>query len=94
MDNQEENSVDAFFMQGIEQQEVFQRLAEANNILIHKVFVQGPEGAELLAKWKDELIMQPSILPHYTQFEAGIAEGVKTFIRNIIIQSESVERDL
>ena len=89
-----ENSLEAYFDQGIEQQEVFKRLAEANNILIHKVFVQSKDGAELLAKWKDELIMQPSILPHYTQFEAGIAEGVKTFIRNIIIQSESVEQDL
>ena len=89
----EENSLEAYVDEGLEQKEVFDRLVEANNISIHKVFVQNKDGAALLAKWKDELIMQPSILPHYTQFEAGIAEGVKTFIRNIIIQSESVEKD-
>jgi len=93
-EDRQEDDLESFFLQGIEQQEVFKQLTEANNNLIHKVFVQNPAGVELLTKWKNDLIMQPSVLPHFTQFEAGIAEGVKVFIRNIIIQSESVEKDL
>ena len=92
MENQE-NSLEDFLNEGIEQQEVFKQLTESNNILLHKVFVQNPAGVELLEKWKNDLIMQPTALPHYTQLEVGIAEGVKVFIRNIIIQSQSVEQE-
>ena len=94
MENQQEDDLESFLDQGMKQQEVFKQLTEANNILLHNVFIQNQAGVELLQKWKDELIMQPSVLPHFTQFEAGIAEGVKVFIRNIIIQSQSVEQEL
>jgi len=94
VDNPESNSIDEFLDEGLKQQEIFKQLTEKSNALIHRVFVQNETGAELLAKWKDQLIMIPSVQPHYTQFEAGIAEGAKMFIRNIILQSESVEKDL
>lgn len=87
------SSVEEFLDEGLKQQEVFKQLAEKNAILLHKVFKQSDSGQELLAKWKNDLIMVPSVLPHYTQFEAGIAEGAKMFIRNIIAQIETVEND-
>jgi hypothetical protein len=52
--------------------------------LIHRVFAQNEQGAELLATWKEALIMNPTVTENSTQFQAGINEGQKTFIRNII----------
>lgn len=91
--NVEEGSLEHFIDEGLKAQAVFKQLAEKNAILIHKVFSQTDPGRELLDKWKNDLIMVPSVLPHYTQFEAGIAEGAKMFIRNIISQIETVEKD-
>ena len=64
-----------------------------NNIdqLIHRVFEQNPQGKELLAIWKEALIMNPTVTPNSTQFQAGIAEGNKEFIRNICLTIKSVE---
>ena len=64
-----------------------------NNIdqLIHRVFEQNPQGKELLAIWKEALIMAPTVTPNSTQFQAGIAEGNKEFIRNICLTIKSIE---
>lgn len=59
--------------------------------LIHRVFEQNPAGKELLEIWKEALIMQPTVTPNSTQFQAGIAEGNKEFIRNIYLTIASVE---
>lgn len=59
--------------------------------LIHRVFEQTPAGKELLALWKEALIMQPTVTANSTQFQAGIAEGNKEFIRNIYLTIASVE---
>ena len=59
--------------------------------LIHQVFEQNPQGQELLELWKDSLIMHPSVTASSTQFEAGIAEGKKEFIRNLILTIRTVE---
>lgn len=91
MGNQK-NSLEEFYDRGLGQLHEFERLTNQQAELIHRVFQQSEDGRKLLSKWKDEAVMIPSVLPHYTQFEAGIAEGVKHFIRNIIIQVESVEK--
>lgn len=59
--------------------------------LIHAVFEQNPKGKELLTAWEKSLIMTPTVTPHSTQFQVGIAEGKKEFIRNILITIKSVE---
>jgi len=89
-----ENSIDSFIDEGMKQAEDFNKNAEKASILLHKVFVQSEAGAELLDKWKNDLVMMPSILPESTQFSAGLTEGAKMFVRNIITQVQSVEKDL
>ncbi len=59
--------------------------------LIHQVFEQNPQGKQLLSIWKEALIMSPTVTPNSTQFQAGIAEGNKEFIRNIHLTIKSVE---
>jgi len=59
--------------------------------LIHQVFEQNPQGKQLLSIWKEALIMSPTVTPNSTQFQAGIAEGNKEFIRNIYLTIKSVE---
>lgn len=59
--------------------------------LIHRVFEQNPQGKELLTIWKEALIMAPTVTPNSTQFQAGIAEGNKEFIRNICLTIKSIE---
>jgi len=89
-----ENSIDAFLDEGLNAEKKFKELMEKNNILLHRVFVQNEAGAELLAKWKDSLLMMPTLSAESTQFGAGMCEGEKRFIRNIIIAIESVEFEL
>jgi hypothetical protein len=89
-----ENSIEAFFSEAEDQEKRNKALFEKNNILLHKVFVQNPDGVELLNKWRDSLMMIPTISPESTQFGAGIIEGEKTFIRNIITSIQSVENEL
>ena len=89
-----ENSIDSFLDDGIKQKEAFNKLAEESAVLLHRVFAQTPEGVELLEKWKNDVIMIPSILPESTQFSAGLTEGGKMFVRNIITQVQSVEKEL
>ena len=59
--------------------------------LIHAVFEQNQQGKELLSIWKEALIMNPTVTPNSTQFQAGIAEGNKEFIRNIYLTIKSIE---
>ena len=89
-----ENSIDSFVDEGIKQAESFNKLAEESAVLLHRVFVQTPEGVQLLEKWKNDLIMIPTILPESSQFGAGLTEGGKMFVRNIITQVQSVENEL
>lgn len=62
----------------------------ANN-LIHQVFKQNKQGAKLLKIWKETLIMVPTVSPNSTQFDAGIAEGKKTVVREILLAIKLVE---
>ena len=89
-----ENSIDAFINEGLSQADMFKALADKNAVLLHKVFKQSEAGIELLAKWKEDLLMIPSVMPHYTAMEAGLQEGPKMLIRSIIQQIESVESEL
>lgn len=89
-----ENDIDSFIDAGIKQRDAFNKLADESAVLLHRVFVQTPEGVQLLEKWKNDLVMMPSILPESTQFGAGLTEGAKMFVRNIITQVQSVEQDL
>tara|TARA_R110002096_G_scaffold321591_1_gene515770 strand:+ start:202 stop:474 length:273 start_codon:yes stop_codon:yes gene_type:complete len=68
-----------------------QALWDKHNNLIHQVFEQNPQGRELLAAWKETLIFVPTVTPNSTQFEAGIAEGKKTVVREILLAINSVE---
>jgi hypothetical protein len=86
-----ENSIDQFLDEGLKQQEAFKRLVEQEAIRVHKVFAQNEDGRELLEHWKDSLLMVPSAGPNSTQIEIGIAEGIKQFVRNIIIQTKKFE---
>ena len=89
-----ENSIDAFLDEGMKSAEAFSELMEKNSILLHKVFVQNPDGVELLNKWRDSLIMTPTLDADTTTLGAGLNEGEKRFIRNIIIAIQSVEQEL
>jgi hypothetical protein len=89
-----DNSLEEFIDAGLNQAKAYNALADENANLHHKIFKQSEDGAKLLAKWKDDLLMVQSIHPHSTQFEAGLMEGMKVFVRNIIILVESVEKEL
>jgi hypothetical protein len=89
-----ENSVEQYVKDGLEQQARYKDLMEKNNILLHKVFIQNEDGAELLSKWRDSLIMNPTLVAESTQFDAGMNEGEKRFIRNLITSIQSVEQNL
>lgn len=85
-------------MGGIANPEEQNRINELNNAmwvkldhLMHQVFEQNPQGKDLLNLWKEALIMDPTVTPNSTQFQAGIAEGKKEFIRNILLTINKVE---
>ena len=87
------NDIDSFIDEGIKQAEQFNRGVEQERNLIHRVFAQSEDGIALLAKWTEQMIMIPTVEPHSTQFEAGINEGHKSFVRSIITQIERVETE-
>lgn len=62
--------------------------------LIHQVFVQNQSGAELLERWKETLIMSPTVVPGSPPEVHAINEGLKTFIRNIYLTAKKVEGKL
>ena len=94
MESLPENSIDEWIEEGIKQTESLIKSADQTSEQLHRVFVQNPDGAALLSKWKDSLIMVPVLTAESTQFEAGINEGEKRFIRNLITSIQSVEQDL
>ncbi len=67
--------------------------AKLNNMayLLHQVFVQNEKGKELLSKWNEILINTPSFDANSTQFDAGLNEGEKRFVRNILLHLKQVE---
>ena len=89
-----ENSIDAFLDEGLKQTERTKALFDKKSVLLHKVFKQSEDGVELLSQWRESLMMIPTISPDSSQFGAGIIEGEKSFIRNIITAIQSVETDL
>lgn len=96
--NQEFNAFDN--MGGISDPEELARIEAENRVqwakidhLIHKTFRQTESGRELWEVWKEVLIMTPTVTPHSTQFQAGIEEGKKEFIRKIHLTIKNVERD-
>lgn len=60
--------------------------------LIHKVFAQNEDGAALILQWKEALIMTPTVTENSTQFQAGMREGEKSFIRNILLTIENIDK--
>jgi len=61
--------------------------------LIHKTFEQGEAGRELLEIWTENLIFSPSFEAGDNDLVIGHKEGVKSFIRNIILTIRKVESD-
>jgi len=86
-----DESVEEFLDRGIKQQEEFARIIERTSKELHKVFIQNADGVKLLETWKEQLIMVPTLNGDSTQFEAGINEGIKMFVRNIIINCKKIE---
>lgn len=90
------NPIDALV--GIQDPELIKKLkAEQEQLwnrvdyLIHRVFAQNKDGRELLETWQKALIMTPTVTEQSTQFQAGIEEGKKTFIRSIYLTIENIE---
>lgn len=81
------------------QSEMFGASQEVNDewrkydVLIHQVFKQDENGAKLLAKWKEALIMSPTAQQGMDSVGIGINEGRKSFIRDILLTIERVEND-
>ena len=73
-----------------EQVQQFERLDN----LIHRVFEQNPDGKELLELWVEHgLLRGHTAMPGMGLLEIGIAEGQKTFIRNICLTIEKVNKN-
>ena len=53
--------------------------------LLHQVFVQNVLGRELMNQWKERLITAPSFDGNSSQFDAGLNEGEKRFVRDILL---------
>ncbi len=66
---------------------------EKLDYLIHKTFAQTEEGKELLNIWIENLTMSSSANPGDDMLVIGIQEGIKTFIRNIILTIRKVENE-
>ena len=67
----------------------FERL----DYLIHKTFSQTPEGTELLELWAENMLMAKGFEFSDNDLTIGHKEGVKSFIRNIILTIRKVEND-
>ena len=60
--------------------------------LIHQTFEQNEAGKELLAIWKEALIMSATAESGMDKVVIGINEGQKRFIRGIILTINRVEK--
>ncbi len=65
----------------------FERL----DYLYHRVFAETEEGRELLETWLESLQMTPNDIEGSDLYSLGKQEGIKTFIRNIILTVRKVE---
>lgn len=96
MSEEEFNAFDALGFSDIEEAKKAiaeqQKKGEKLDHLIHQAFSQNPAGAELLAMWGETLLMIPSANPGDDLLAIGQTEGLKQFIRNIILTVEKVER--
>lgn len=78
--------------------EAYKKQAEENeaggarrDYLIHKVFSQNEDGAELYNLWRESLIMSPTAQEGMDMIGIGIREGTKSFIRKIGLTIKKVE---
>ncbi len=89
------NPFDELFSYDPEEAEKFAKDQKAKgekfDYLVHRVFAQSDEGQELLALWKESLSMAPTAEEGMDTLSIGIREGMKRFIRNIIITVKKVE---
>lgn len=97
MQNKEENFFDTLgesFDQpkATKEQAELKAKGERLDNLIHKVFQQSEEGRELVAIWKESLIMQATAEGGMDLLEVGIREGQKRFIKSIILTVRKVEK--
>jgi len=69
----------------------FKESEDKINGLIHRVFIQNEDGKKLLEYWVNEFVLSPSIQPQFTQFEAGLTEGGKNFVRRILLAIHKAE---
>jgi hypothetical protein len=90
---------DNFFdnLQGVmdkEELEAYKRMQEAKSkkidYLVHKVFAQSEDGKELLKVWERSLVINPTAEEGMDRVSIGIREGMKRFVRNIILTVERV----
>lgn len=68
----------------------FKEQEDKINGMIHRVFTSD-EGKKLLEYWVNEFVLVPSIQPQFTQFEAGLTEGGKNFVRRILLAIHKAE---
>jgi len=61
--------------------------------LIHKVFAQSEDGRDLLTIWEESLKMRPCAPANAGLLEIGKNEGMKDFIRKIILTIRNVENE-
>lgn len=79
--------------EAMRQQKDYEAKAAKLHYLIHAVFEQNEKGKELIAIWKDALIMIPTADAGMDNIDIGIREGQKSFIRGIILTINRVERN-
>lgn len=97
MDNkQSDNPFDNMLPEPPDPKEIERLKAEADrqNYLVHRVFAQNQDGAELLEIWKKDLMLRPTIdAGQESPYQIGIVEGGKTMIRNILLTIERIENE-
>lgn len=59
--------------------------------LLHRVFVESKQGAELLSMWKDLLVVTDGHAFGKDPYDLGRTEGRKEFVREILLLSKQAE---
>ena len=93
MDNQQNNAFDNIFPANFGMPEQETEEGKRIDYLIHQAFCQNDAGAELIALWKEILIMEPTVEPGIDPAFSAINEGKKQFIRNILLTIKRVENE-
>lgn len=91
--NEEDETFDSWTEQGAKDNEEGARTVDHYSNLVHRVFAQSDAGRELLAIWKESLLMTPVANPSSTKIEIGIQEGMNQVTRTIINICKSVEAE-